>query len=336
MSELIIRAEQGVLAAMLTRTRADLITNNLSTDDFAHPAHQAIYGALRDLEFVEHDSVSERAETVAAIVERPDVDAAWLAQLAEQTPHEDLVVQYARIVVQASFDREVAEFADPYREAAAAATDDASREPFLRLAAALDAQAEVFTPASTIATDADIRLTADLSVQVGEQIRVQLPAEDQVIADIVQHPEQGAIVAPWLDSDVFTSDQRRMTFEIAVSLSYDGDAYDTVTLAWQVQRLRDIRVYDEPQQEVEAPGESDYAYLRRLNAVAVTAGTAVVVGRQLLTDHVQAHLAVTVSATTAEHTTQVTLAAQTHQQVSPMQPPITQAPAADTIRPIEL
>ena len=332
-SELIMRAEQGVLAAMLTRTHADLITNNLGNDDFAHPAHRAVYSALQDLEFSGLDSVGERASAVAGIVERADVDAAWLTQLAEQTPHEDLIVQYTRIVVQASFDREVADFADPYREAAATA-DDTGRQALLRLADALDAQAAVFTPASSIDPDVDIRLIADLRVQVGEQIRVELHPQEQVIADIVQHPEQGVAVAAWLDSDVFTTEQRKMTFELAVSLAYDNDAFDTVTLAWQVQRLRDVARYDQPDQPVETSAESDYAFVNRLSAATVTAGAAIVVGRELLTEHVQATLAASVTVAAAEHTMHAE--GPRVQQTARMQAPATQTPPAADIRPIEL
>jgi replicative DNA helicase len=330
-SDLIMRAEQGVLGAMLTRTRTDLIANNLVSDDFGHPTHQAVYTALLDAEFADYETLDNLTVAIAGMVEQPGVDATWLRQVAEQTPGDDLVLQYTRIVVQASFDREVGQFADPYRAAAQDATD-ADRAALTRLADALDAQNTAFAAASAIDPIADFRLTADLNIQVDAQIRVELHREDQIVADIVQHPDQAKEVARWLDSAIFTTEQRKTTFELAVSLAYDDDPYDVVTLAWQVQRLRQFTHYDNPDQPIEAPAENDYSYLNRLQAATVTTGTAVVIGRQLLTEHVQATLALQITAA-SEHTT---LAAAPHnQQQARMQAPMSQQPAID-IRPIEL
>jgi replicative DNA helicase len=327
MSELIMRAEQGVLAAMLTRTDYDLITNNLEAADFAHPVHQAVYTALRDAETAPYDNLAEHIATVALIVDRPEVDEAWLRQIAGRRPEQDLIGQYTRIVVQAAFDRDVAGFADPYREAAAHTEQD--REILTRLADALDAQAAAFGPGSTIDPTIDVRLDVELSVPF--DVSHELDREDQIIADILQHPEQATAVAAWLDSAVFTSPQRRLAFELTVSLAYDQDTFDTVTLAWQLQRARDILRYDTPELAAETLREDDYAYLNRLRTATVTAGTAVTIGHQLIHQHIHTTVALS-EATTTERAAQAAVTHQHHAGPAP----VTQTTTTADIRAIEL
>jgi DnaB helicase-like protein len=337
MSDLIMRAEQGLLAAMLTDTHTDFITTNVDPDDFAHPTHQAVYRALRDVEMLDHSTLDHgtlerRSAAVAGIVDTAGVDAAWLRALADQNPGADLVPQYAQIVVQAAFDRETAEFAQFYRDTADT-VDESGRDGLLRVAAALDAQAVVFTPASTIDPDRGIQLELDLAIPLEQDVHLELDPEDQIIADIVQHPEQATAVAHWLDSAVFSTAQRRLTFELAVSLAYDHDQFDTVTLAWQIERAREVIRYDNPDDHTPDPGpEDDYTYLNRLRTMPVAAGTAVIIGRELITEHV--HTAISASAAAAaDRDTRITREPAPRQALP--EPPLVHDQSAD-IRPIEL
>lgn len=335
MSELIMRAEQGVLGVML-RDPQTVVSLQVEYEDFGHPTHQAVFAALADLEFAVYDTEQQRLAAVARALDRPDVDTAWLTRLADTAPAAELAPEYARIVVQAAFDRDVADFAQPYRDSAQLATDPQIREALTRAADALDAQAAVFTPASTVDTDITVQVAGDVAYISGD-VRVDLHREDQIIADLIQHPDQALEVAAWLDSEVFTSAQRKLTFELTVSLAYDGDPFDTVTLAWHVQRARDVERYNDPDIFTVVPAESDYAYLTRLHALPVPIGAAVVVGRDLLTEHVQATLALSA----AEATERAPLAAAPQQVVRQTEqhrawePPLSPAPNAD-IRPIEL
>ncbi|MFF5230269.1 DnaB-like helicase N-terminal domain-containing protein [Dactylosporangium sp. NPDC000521] len=352
MSDLILRAEQGVLGALLTGADTALISANLYGDDFGHPTHRAVYQALLDVELVAFDTTEQRAEAVAAVADRPDVDAAWLVQLADVAPAAELVSEYTRIVLQASFDRDVAGFAQPYYDAAALTADEAGRDVLTRLGQALDAQAAAFSTAATVDVTADARVSVDL-VLARTDVRVELHREDLIIADIVQHPEQAVEVAAWLDPAVFTTGQRRLTFELAVSLAYDGDLFDTVTLAWHVQRARDFASYDASVTALpsgdgvefgaglylaEPPAEPDFVYLTRLHAVTVTTGTAVVIGRELLTEHVHTTLALSATAV-AERATTSDAASHTTappaRRITASPPPVTSETAAP-IRPIEL
>jgi replicative DNA helicase len=291
MSDLILRAEQGVLGALLTDPDHAPLTA-LTAGDFVHPTHQAIYSAIRDLQPLGYEP-GRLADAVAAIVDRPDVDTAWLRELADTAPDRDRAKAYARIVVQAAFDRDTADFAQPYLDAAEQTTDPNARRHLTRLATILTAQADRYTPTSTVDPDASPRLTA----APGPTIAAELNREDQILADLLQHPEQARTVAPWLDSAVFTTDRRRLTFELAVSIAYDGDPVDAVVLAWEVEQARPYIASPEPNQVVQPQDRpSDYAYLRRLETATVTAGTAIVVGRELLTEHVHATLAVSATA----------------------------------------
>jgi hypothetical protein len=124
-----------------------------------------------------------------------------------------------------------------------------------------------------------------------------LHREDQVLADMLQHPDQARTVAPWLDSSVFTTSQRRLAFELAVSIAYDHDPLDSVILAWHFQRARPFAALEHPDHPPHgADWPSDFGYLRRLETATVTVGTAVIVGRELLTEHVQATLALSATA----------------------------------------
>lgn len=327
MSELITRAEQGLLGALLRDGIDASITANLERDDFGHHTHQALYQALAETDMMADGSLQERIATVVTIAE-VDLDAAWLAVLAERAPAAALVADYARIVLEAAFDRDVADFGQEYRDLVELATDPPLVAALTRLADGLDAQAAVFTSGSEIDAAVDVTVNG-AGVQVG--IDLVLDREDQVIADIVQHPEQGAAVGAWLESEVFTTEQRRFAFELAVSQAYDNDPFDTVTLAWQLQRARDVSRYHH--HGLAVPAEADYAYLARLQAVTVETGTAVVVGRELLVEHVKARHEMTVTAG-VEYRVQIEQPPPGLQQAQ-LQAPLEQTPSID-IRPIEL
>lgn len=343
MSDLIMRAEQGVLGVLLAGGDTAVIVEHLTSDDFGHPTHRAVYEVLRDVDLYDHDTIDDLATKVAALVDRADIDTAWLRYLAEHAPADTLVVEYTRIVMQAAFDRDVADFAQPYHDSAATTIDPQTRDAYTRVARALDAQAAVFAPTASIDSASDVTLTADLVRTVTRAettVHLELHREDQVIADIIQHPDQATQVARWLDPDVFTTGQRRLTFELAISLGFDGDPFDTVTLAWHIQRARDIQRYHDPNGPHETPPERDYTYLTRLQTAMIVTGTAVTVGRELLTEHVQVALAL--SAAAAERGTAAEPALNRAEHAAPVQqarsprsqPPMSPAPTAD-IRPIE-
>lgn len=330
MSDLTLRAEQGVLGAMLLDTHTTLITDNVEVDDFDDPTHRAVYQALRETDLMSFDSLDERITVVVATT-AADIDAGRLRQLADLAPGEELIGDYTRIVVQAAFERDLAGFAQPYHHSAELATDPQTQAALRRLGDVLDAQVAFFGEPPTTDPVFDIAVTGH-SVEL--DLRFVLHREDQIIADILQHRAQAREVATWLDPEVFTTGQRRTTFELAVSLAYDNDPFDTVTLAWHLNRAQNITRYLDPATAPPTPMDVDYEYLNRLAGATVTTGTAVVVGRELLIEHTQAQHAIAVSAST-QRIVHVQQTAPPTQQQTGLEVPLSPAPAAD-IRPIEL
>lgn len=331
MADLIVRAEEGILGAMLRNPNQPEVFATLTTDDFGYDLHRAVYEALLEPDAVMTGSVEERIISVVGLmgIAQTDVDPDWLRRLAETAPPQELVREYAKIVVEAAFERDVADFSEPYTQAAALADDPDTRENLLRLAEVLDAQVHFFGEAAAVAPVVDIVLTGQ---GVDVDVRFVLEPEDQIIADILQHPHQARAVAAWLDSELFTDSRRRYTFEFAVSLAYDNDPFDAVTLTWNVNRALNLDRYQDPEQSEPAQIDADYQYVTRLYGATIVAGSAVVVGRDLLTAHVQAQhqIAVTASTQRIMQIEQAPLAPQLG-----TEPPLEQAPAAD-IRPIEL
>ncbi|MFI6785558.1 DnaB-like helicase N-terminal domain-containing protein [Micromonospora sp. NPDC050276] len=325
MSDLIMRAEQGVLGALLADPNQPLITDNLISDDFSHPAHRAIYNAILDTPATGEDPARIVA-AVVAIVDRPDVDTNLLNALAAAAPDDQRVRAYSQIVIQAAFDRDTIDFAEPYLTAATQATDPVARDALVRLGQALTAQAETFAPASTIDPDQALSLPTVVALAAAD-----LHPEDAIIADLLQHPEQARDVAAWLTSDVFTTDERRLTYELAVSIAYDHDPIDAVILAWNVERAREIQSLWAPHQRLPET-LNHYTHLARLEVTAVAVGTAVTIGHDLVSEHVTVTLTRSASAAEAAATAR---SAEVEGPVAGLEPPRESSPTLDAPR-IEL
>jgi replicative DNA helicase len=312
--ETLLRAEQGVLAALLAGIERDLILDTLVSDDFAHPLHRAVFRAVLDMELTGADTAKQLAALAVILADDADVRGGWLAALAAGAPDAEHTLAYLRIVVEASFDRDTADFAQPYLAAAQAAADTAQREALLRTARALDRQAEIFTPASSIAPGMPTAILAGaVTAVVGE-----LHREEKVIADLLQHPEQARRVVSWLTSDVFTTHQRRLAFEIAISAAYHDDPIDAVIIAWQMQRARDIdRLYQKDAEPPAHESETDYQWLKRLERTAIAVGTAVVVGHELVHEHTAAALALSAAAAAERVLTRAARTGDQHQDPLP-------------------
>jgi replicative DNA helicase len=292
MSDVILRAEQGVLGALLAAAERDdqaWIFAALGVDDFAHPTHQALFAALWDLRSSGYDPY-RLADAVALVGVGADVTTAWLSTLAKQAPSPAHVRAYTSIVLAAAFDRDTADFAGPYLAAAELATDADARLSLMRTGQALQVQAVTFSTGSFVSPDTTV-------VAVSAVADRDLNREDMVIADVLQHPRQAEKVAAWLTSDVFTTEQRRLAFEITVSHAYHGDPVDPVIVAWELERARALNAYYQRQAAASTTrDEHDLPYLTRLAVTAVAVGTAIAIGHQLVSEHTAVTLALSASA----------------------------------------
>lgn len=270
MSSLTIRAERALIGALLDDTHADLDLSYLRADDFGHRAYRRIYEAILDLRASEPDLQGDLlVAAVAARAESPGIDAYFLRDLRDSCPNAQHVAAYAAMVQAAAFRRDLTE-----------------HQPANKLlAAALRRQATIFAPLT--ADDAEpANGTNVATVSQREAI------EDQILADLLRHPEQAHDLATFLHSHIFTSKQRKELYETIVMLAEAGDAIDEIIVAWEHTRLHAYQRLvgaDEGPLSPEPP-EPDDAYLSRLAATPITIPSAIEAARDLIGEDIRTTL----------------------------------------------
>ncbi len=206
---------------------------------------------------------------VAARAESPGIDAYFLRDLRDSCPNAQHVTAYAAMVQAAAFRRDLAEH-QPANEL---------------LAAALRRQATIFAPL----TADDTEPANGTNVATASQREA---LEDQILADLLRHPEQAHDLATFLDSDTFTSQQRKELYETIVMLAEAGDAIDEIIVAWEHTRLhayqRLVGADDGP--PAPEPPEPDDVYLARLATTPITIPSAVEAARDLLAEDIRTTL----------------------------------------------
>jgi replicative DNA helicase len=284
------RTEAALLGALLFDRHALADMAFLDASDFASPHHRELFSAIRDV--VAADPVatgSELAEKVADHLGRNRVNIAELHELALSGPEPSTAAFYGRLVMEAAMDRELADHA--VRIAAEAGSErgiDPRADHLAQLAEAIQFHSRsVETTAAYVgAVDADA-MTAELSTDRS------LYVQDQILADLFQHPELIGEVATWLEPEVFCSGRKEI-YETFVALDQYGEPVDEVTVTWSLGRraavadtLRgfDSDAADSVREQVPAGA------LTRLGNTAVELGVAVELGRELLTEHVRAEIA---------------------------------------------
>jgi replicative DNA helicase len=148
--------------------------------------------------------------------------------------------------------------------------------------------------------------------------------EDQLLADLLAHPEQAAEVARIVPPETFTTEQRREVFMTIATLAAQGDLVDEVVVLWEFQRLRavaDLYGGDLRYRGDETSPEPTAAYLTRLADMSTT-DTAITIGYELVVDDVREQLARS-AANAAQRTPQIHAhQAYPHRQFDPaLQPP---------------
>lgn len=271
MSSLTIRAERALIGALLDDTHADLDLSYLRAEDFGHRAYRRIYQTIRDLRASEPDLHGDLlVAAVAARAESPGIDAYFLRELRDTCPNAEHVAAYAAMVQAAAFRRELAEH-QPANEL---------------LAAALQRQATIFAPLT--ADDTEPANGASLATAAGQRET----QEDQILADLLRHPEQAHDLATFLPSETFTSPQRKELYETIVMLAEAGDAIDEIIVAWEHTRLhayqRLIGADDRP--PAPEPTEPDDVYLARLATTPITVPSAIEAARNLLAEDIRTTL----------------------------------------------
>lgn len=303
MSYLTVRAEQALLGAMLSDRPLPPELDLLRPEDLSHRVHRQLFTAIVELREKDSPVAGDRLTAeVAQQVSVPGVEASWLAELRDTCPEPAHIAAYARMIQVAAFRRDVAAHGE--RIAASATTGRANGDTALhmtKLAQALTRQAEVFAAYTAVDEAESFRVSVSVSASAGvPDARTEI--EDQILADLLQNPEQARDLARLLPSDIFTSDQRREIFETMVMLAEAGDPIDEIIVLWTLENQRGIAAMfgDRPQWTEHVP-EPDAAYLARLASTTTTSGTAAQLARELMAGDIRHQLTQTTSEVARQH-----------------------------------
>ncbi|ADD45070.1 DnaB-like helicase N-terminal domain-containing protein [Stackebrandtia nassauensis] len=281
MSTLTNRAEAALVGALLNDTTTENLPS-LDWHDFSHPGLAEVYRALTYLRS-EHPTLHGE-DLVRATADRantPGLDAARLGELREDCPRPEHVTAYARIVATNSFHRQLTHHADNLTHSVTQGDSDAHLK---RIAEVITRQAQAYTTMDKPGTLTH-RQPQDDPASEAQQL------EEQVLAGLIQYPEQGNTLAAMLPSEAITDPHRREIFETAISLASCGDHIDEAILDWELARNRVIQHLATGVQPEPSPHrEPDTVLLHRLAHTPVQANTAITAARTLLSNQVHNQL----------------------------------------------
>jgi replicative DNA helicase len=227
----------------------------------------------------------------------PTIDYVWeideLHALALNCPDPDHAPTYARMVQEAGFRRDLAEHAERIGSIAQAGTEpEVISEHLALLSEALGTHASRFGPMAELAHISEVAAGRAV-VDINQTDPERLARQDQVLADLMRHPEDIREVSTWLSSDNFAAGPRREVYETIVYIDSLDEPVDEITVAWNLARR--AAAYD-------ALGTDQYglqpysgvpAYITTLRDLDVPEDAALAVGRQLLADDLSAKLSAT-------------------------------------------
>lgn len=278
MTSLTQQAELALIGALLADEVA-VELRYLRVEDFADRVHGTLFEVITDLRYDRPDLAGESLiNAVALRTDTRGIDTAWLTQVRDDCPEPAHVAAYARMVQAAGFRRDVAEHAERITTAAALTTDVDGAAHLTKLADALARQAEVYAAFRTIERNDAHR------APVPQVDTWRVTIEEELLADLLQHPEQAADLAVFVHRDTFTSPQRQEVFETLVRLGYDNEPIDEVIVCWEMARIRAIAPF-----QPDPPAEPDVALLHRLANIR-TSRSAIETGRDLIADDIRASL----------------------------------------------
>jgi hypothetical protein len=302
MSSLAQRAEQAVLGALLHDH--DLIGQipHLAAEDFAEPTHQAVFLAVSDVHLT-HPAAAGNRFTALVAASIPAIDGSYLHRLPDMCPYPAHLAAYARMVTEAALIRELGTHADRIAHGAADLVRHADR---LRLSGGVTARERAFPDhlaklAQAMKQHAN-RLNPDRAISAETERQPsaggwpgdpQARRETQVLADLIQHPDECQQVMGWLPTQVFTPGPHREIYEAMRAVVRAGNPVDSLTVAWQLAvRHASAGVTGFGQapgfQRDQTEANPDYAF--HLANLPVEPGSAIINGGLRLADHISAEL----------------------------------------------
>lgn len=296
MSDLTHSAERALLGALLNDPAQLDALRYVRATDFEASRHREIYTAIQDVRAAAPSlSGAEFADAVASRL--PTIDFVWeieeLHDLALNCPDPDHGPTYARMVQEAGFRRDLAGHAERIGQIAQTGTEpEAISEHLALLSEALGTHATRFGPMAELAHISDVA-TGRAPVDIDQTEPERLVRQDQVLADLLRHPEDIREVSTWLSVDNFAAGMRREVYETIVHVDSMDEPVDEITVAWNLARR--AAAYDAlgTDQYGLQPYRGAPAYISTLRELDVPEDAALVVGRQLLADDLSAKLAAT-------------------------------------------
>lgn len=291
MDQLTHRTEQALLGSLLTDSRHIADVDYLLPRDFSGPEHRALYDAITTVHAAEPALTgAEFAERVAYVHGQ---DAERLHELALSSPEPDHAPVYARMVQEAGFRRELADHAALLAESAA------SRDQSPQLAAHLDSlsqtlrvHADRFGPVAELEYWTTFAADKVAPTQPPRDAET-LARQDQILVDLMKHPELLNWDAEWMTADLFEEGPRRIVFETLQYVTSIGEPVDEIIIAWNV--ARQAAAHDARGRHL---GEHDHykpvpQYLIELRTIEAPDFAAITLGRELLDEHFRARITAT-------------------------------------------
>lgn len=292
MDQLTYRTEQALLGSLLTDSRHVADVDYLLPRDFSDPEHRALYDAITTVHAAEPELTGAEFADRVALVRGQDPEQ--LHGLALSCPEPDHAPVYARMVQEAGFRRELADHAALIAETAA----DRDQSPELvnhldSLSETLRVHANRFGPAAELeywTTFAEDRVGPTPAPRDAEALALQ----DQILVDLMKHPELLNWDAEWMTADLFEEGPRRIVFETLEYVTSIGEPVDEIVIAWNV--ARQAAAHDAQGRQHLGGGDHYRAvpqYLIELRTVEAPDYAAITVGQQLLDGHFRARITAT-------------------------------------------
>jgi hypothetical protein len=290
MPNLIHRTEEALLGALIYDPSLTSDVPYLLPAHFDDPDHQVIFAAIIDIR-ANNPALwgAAMATQIAVQVDVPAITQDRLDTLAMAAPDASSVAVYGRMIQEAGLYRDLAAHAERLTQAAGPIRGvDPQLDHLDALATALNGHNATFQEHFRA------EITYEVAVAAPQQ-DVRALREEQVLADLIQHPQYLHDVVAWLDPEVFTTPDRRQIFEAVVAVDRYGEPVEELTLAWELARVRaaeasrtldtDPRSQTRTADTAQAPGQ-----LARLAVLTVEPGTAIELGRDLLAEHTRTEI----------------------------------------------
>ena len=279
------RAEQALLGALVDGPAQLAEVPGLQAADFADARHQAVFAVLSQIHAeTPHTRGDELAELITSRAMDPGIDLEYVTRLRQSHPDGHNAAVYGRMVHEAALRRALAGHAERLNQSVTAdpGADRDQRDHMLRLSAALEAHGRNF----------DTWPGGDNSTP-GADPGTAGHREEQVLADLFQHPETIRETAAWLDPELFTAPGRRIVYEALIAVDGYGDPVTELTVSWEVARRVALDRTLNTSGDIGTANDQEPgpAYLTRLGETTVQAGSAALIGRDLLAEQTRTELA---------------------------------------------